>query len=90
VTPTAAGVTVGGRLLLADAARGISNAQIVLIDQNGQTRAARTNPFGYFSFRDVSAGQTYIISASHKLYRFTPQVLNVTEEMTDLSLVGRP
>jgi hypothetical protein len=47
-----------------------------------------TSPFGYYRFDDVRTGATYIISASAKSYRFTPIVVNVTDELTGLDLTA--
>ena len=43
--------------------RGAAGAQIVMIDQSGEPRYARTNLFGYYRFAEVAAGETYIINA---------------------------
>lgn len=87
--PTAASVTIGGRVLDIRG-RGINRARVNLTDQNGETRAALTNSFGFYYFADVSAGQTYIFSVRHKQYTFAPQVLNVTEEIGDLNFTAQP
>jgi hypothetical protein len=55
---------------------------------NGETRTVTTNPFGYFFFTDVPAGETYIFSVSHKRYSFSPQVLTVTEETNNLNFIA--
>jgi hypothetical protein len=83
--PTAASVSVGGRVLFgSELLRGISNAQVTLTDQNGQTRTVRTNSFGYFYFESVPVGETYIISATHKCHQFAPQVVSLNEELNNL------
>ena len=83
LTPTAANVSVGGRVLTSDGI-GISKVRISIADQSGETRRAMTNSFGYYNFDEVPAGQTYVIAASHKRYLFGPQVLTVTENITNL------
>ncbi|MCY7345948.1 MAG: carboxypeptidase-like regulatory domain-containing protein [Pyrinomonadaceae bacterium] len=80
--PTAADVSVGGRVL--NGKRGIASAQVVLTDQNGNARTALTNPFGYFRFENVPVGETYIVSVRDKRYEFAPQVVSLTEEFTNL------
>ncbi|HEX8367991.1 MAG TPA: right-handed parallel beta-helix repeat-containing protein [Pyrinomonadaceae bacterium] len=89
--PTAASVSVGGRVLTADG-RGIYKARISLTDATGETRTALTNPLGSFRFGNVPAGQTYIITTQHKSYRFVSptQVLSVSEELSDVDFTASP
>lgn len=85
--PTAAGVSISGRVSVGG--RGLTNAVVYLTDQNGETRAARTSTFGYFRFEDVAAGETYIVQVVSKRYFFTPQVLSVSEDITNLTLTAQ-
>jgi hypothetical protein len=82
-TPTAAMVSVGGRVITADG-RGLANALVYLTDQTGETRTARTSPFGYYRFEEIPAGETYVVSVRHKRYQFAPQMVAVQEELTGL------
>jgi len=70
--------------------RGASGAQIVMIDQSGEPRYARTNLFGYYRFAEVAAGETYIITAKGKRYEFSPpaQVINVNEDTVDINFIA--
>ena len=47
-----------------------------------------TNNFGYFRFADVQAGENYLISGSAKGLQFTPQLITVTESISNLELIG--
>jgi hypothetical protein len=89
--PTAAGVSVGGQVLTANNT-GVSGARVALIGGNGETRIAMTNPFGYFRFDSVQAGQTYIISVQSKRNHFvnSTQVISVVDEIRDLVFVALP
>lgn len=51
-----------------------------------------TNSFGYFSFTEIPAGDTYIFSAGAKRYQFSEptRVLNVSEDVTDLNFTALP
>ena len=91
LAPTAAMVAISGQALTSES-RGISKARISLIDGSGATRTALTNPFGYFRFDDVEAGQTYIISVQSKRYQFAneTQVVFVGDEITDLTFNALP
>lgn len=83
LAPTAAAVSVSGRVLTPDG-RGLINAFVNLTDSSGSTRSARTTAFGYYRFDEVAAGQTYILNVSSKRYQFTAQVLSVTEDLENL------
>jgi CSLREA domain-containing protein len=83
LAPTAASVSVSGRVL-ADGV-GVYGAVVTMTDAFGVTRSARTNPFGYYSFTEVPAGATYIFNVFSKQYSFSPQVVTVFDEMTDLN-----
>jgi len=86
---TAATVSVSGRVMTASG-RGIRNVYIMLTDSNGNSRLAVSTSFGYYSFADVPAGETYIISARGKRYTFSQpsQVLNITEDTEDVDFIA--
>ncbi len=86
--PTAAGVSVSGRVLISAAGRGLVNASVVLTDQAGVTRRVPTGRFGYYRFDDVQSGQTYIITIASRRYQFEPQVINVTDNLTNIDFIG--
>lgn len=79
---TAAGATVSGQVTTGR--RGLNRAIVYLQGQDGSMRIMRTNPFGYFQFEDVEAGQTYIVSVMSKRYQFVPQVITVTGALDNL------
>lgn len=89
--PVLAGeVLVAGRVL---DNRGfpISNATVTI--SGGpltQPRTFTTSGFGYFQFRNVSVGNTYVISVMSGRYSFDQpaQVISVNDEQTDLLFVG--
>jgi hypothetical protein len=87
--PTAANVSVGGRVL-DSAGRGIRNAQVSLIDQAGIVRRTRSSTFGYFRFDDIEAGQSVIVSVSANRYRFTTQtqLIDLVDNVTDVDFVA--
>lgn len=85
---SASSVSVSGRVSTNDG-RGLINAYVTLTDPQGATKIARTSTFGYFRFDDVEVGQNYIVSISSKRFQFTPQVVSVTDEITDLTFVAQ-
>ncbi len=86
--PSAASVSVSGRVL-SPGGSGVSRAIVYLTDQQGTTLTARTNSFGCFRFREVEVGQTYIFSVVSKKYQFMPQVIAVTEEISELNFTAQ-
>jgi WD40 repeat protein len=91
LAPTAANVSVGGRVLTANG-QGIRNARVTLTDANGATRTAITGSFGYYRFDDVEVGQTYIVSVRSKRFQFSNPTLVITlmDELTDLTFTALP
>ena len=81
---TASGASVSGRVTNGN--RGIARARVILTGSNGETRTATTNSFGYFSLSEVEAGQIYVVNVISKSYTFTPQIITVNEDLTDLNL----
>ncbi len=81
--PTAANISIGGRVLNANG-RAIPRAIISVTNQNGEQQTARTNPFGYYRFSEIPAGQTYVITVVSKRYTFASSlVFSAIENLTD-------
>ncbi len=62
---------------------------VTLTDTTGETRFAMTNPFGFYRFGEVSLGETYFLSVSHKRYQFAPQGLTLTGEVNGLNFIAQ-
>ena len=86
--PTSANVTISGRVLTTE---GISlrNATVHLTDSEGRVRTSRSSSFGYYRFEDVEAGRTYVIAVNSKRFTFTPRILTVTEELSNVDLIAQ-
>ncbi|MCE7962352.1 MAG: carboxypeptidase regulatory-like domain-containing protein, partial [Acidobacteria bacterium ACB1] len=67
---------------------GVSGAVVTLTSAGGEIRRARTSPFGYFSFKEVPAGETYVLAVASKRYWFTPRTVNVGDNIDDLRIVA--
>jgi hypothetical protein len=85
--PTSASVTVTGRILSPQGA--VSQAVVSLADQNGVTRTAISNGFGYYRFENVTVGQSYMFNVRSKRYQFAPRIVTVLEEMEDLNFTAQ-
>ncbi|MBS1795693.1 MAG: carboxypeptidase regulatory-like domain-containing protein, partial [Acidobacteria bacterium] len=90
-TPTAAGVAVGGRIV-DQAGRGLAGVTVTLTAGDGRTKSVRTNNFGRFRFDDVTVGETCVIAAANRKYRFEPasQVVTVDDARDDLVFTAAP
>ncbi len=87
--PTAANVSINGKVTNENG-RGISRTIVSLTDINGNIRTATTNPFGYYRFADIEAGQNYTLVANRKGYQFgnNPRVINVSDNIEGENFVG--
>lgn len=85
---TAASVQVSGRVLTAEG-RGVRGARVSLVDTNGVSRIVNSGPRGEYIFDDVEPGKTYIISAASRRFTFTPQVIQITDDLTNFDLVAQ-
>lgn len=91
LVPTAAAVSVAGRVLSSDG-MGISRAAVTLTDSAGNVRSATTSSFGYYKFDEVPAGQAYVLTVNNKRYFFadSPRVVSVQESLADVDFVASP
>ena len=87
--PTAAAVSVSGRVTTSSG-QGVSNARVFITDSGGNARLAITSSFGYYRFDNVAAGEIYIIAVSAKRYTFTPQALQVNDNLANVDFVASP
>jgi len=90
IGPTAAGVSLGGRVLTADG-RGVQNARIVVTGGAlSEPRYAVTGTFGYYHFEDLPAGQTYVVTINSKRFTFASpsRVVNVTDNVADIDFIA--
>lgn len=91
VPTTAAGATISGRVTDATG-RGIARARLVLTGGPfAQPVYATTNPFGYYSFSDLPAGNAYVVTVSSKRYAFEQpaRLVNLGEDLTEINFVGQ-
>lgn len=86
VVASAANASIGGRVLTANG-RGISKAWVE-ISGGTLTQPLRvlTNPFGYYNFSDLAAGQAYTISVVSKGNTFTQptRIITLGDDLTDV------
>ncbi|QYO65786.1 carboxypeptidase regulatory-like domain-containing protein [Leptolyngbya sp. 7M] len=88
--PTAAGASLSGRVASQNGT-GIRNVTVSLFGGGLEAPlTTTTNSFGYYSFSDVPAGQTYIITASSKRHSFynPTQVVTLDGDLSDLDFIA--
>ncbi len=83
----ASSVTVSGRVTT-PGGQNLRNALVSMIDSAGVRRTATTSSFGLYSFDGVRTGETYTMTVGSKRYRFTPKVLQVDTNLTNVDFVG--
>jgi hypothetical protein len=88
-SPTAAGVSVGGRVRDANG-QAIRGAAVRLTDMTGTVWTTVSNSFGFYNFPQITAGATYTVEAASKRYTFTPstRVISVGDAINDLDFIA--
>jgi hypothetical protein len=92
LAPTAAHVSVSGRVLTENG-NGIRSVRVTLAGGSlTSPRQTLTSSFGYFTFDDIEAGHTYIITVSAKRFTFAQptQAVSVLDNVTDIAFVAQP
>ncbi len=90
---TAAYTSVGGRV--ADGfGQGVSRARLTITDVNtGETQTAVTNSLGYYRFDELTVGEFYVVTVSHRKFTFVENnhsfVLNDAIENLDFTSLER-
>lgn len=84
VAPTAAGVSITGRVMFSG--RGVGGAIVVIALGDGTIRHARTNAFGNFNFDDLLVGQTVLIDVQSRRHNFAPQLISLSDSLSGLEL----
>jgi len=62
---------------------------MTLTDADSNSVEVFTNTAGFYVFEDVTAGETYTLTAQVKFFTFTPQVLMVEDNMEGVNFVGQ-
>jgi hypothetical protein len=87
VAAAAASATVSGQVLSANLTP-VRNAVVTISNMSGVVESARTNNFGYFTLTNIPPGQGYTLNVIAKQYTFTPQNINVTGDVTGVTITA--
>lgn len=85
LVPTAAGARLSGRVLTPEN-RGLSGATVVLTDSSGKDLTVQTGTFGNFSFENLPAGESFVITVRSKRYQYSPQLVELASDLDGLRL----
>lgn len=80
-------ITAQGRVVTSNN-RGLSGADVSIVDADGVVRSTLTSSAGYFSFGDLPGGRTYTVRISSKRYRFSPRTMVLSDNTTFEDFVG--
>jgi hypothetical protein len=81
------GATISGRVTTA-AGQGLRNATVTIIDTAGNRRTTVTSSFGAYQFEGLEVGRDYLLTVASKRFRFATRIVNLTENLSDVNLVG--
>ncbi len=87
--PSAATVAVQGRILTPQG-RGIGRATIRITGTNGLSRNVLSSSFGYYSFGNLEAGQSYVITVAKKGFAFNSQAVAVNDNLSGVDFTAIP
>ncbi|NOT47741.1 MAG: carboxypeptidase regulatory-like domain-containing protein [Acidobacteria bacterium] len=88
--PTAADGSISGRVVNSEG-NPVPRARITLVNgSSGETRMAMTNSFGYYQFSELDVNEFYLLSVSHKRYRFdeAQRAISLFDNLTDVDFVA--
>ncbi len=87
--PTAAGVSVGGRVLNSTG-RAIRGVAVTLWDDMGNSRQAVSSSSGFYTFGNVEVNRTYILSAFSPRYVFSSasRFITVMDSVSNMDFVA--
>ena len=88
-SPAAQNVSVSGRVMRSNG-QGIGGVYVVITDSGGISRYTLTGSFGYYNFDNVVAGGTYTVEAASKRFTFTPQTLQINDNLSNLDFTALP
>lgn len=91
LAPTAAQVSLSGRVRNSKGAGIIRRVRVRLIDTfTGTERTVQTNPFGYYQFEELEVGHFYIIRAESNNFAFTPDsyAFSLLEDRENVDFTG--
>ena len=81
------GATLSGRVLTAGG-QGLRNATVTILDAAGNRRTTVTSSFGAYQFEGLELGSPYLVTVTSKRYRFATRMVNLSENLSGVDLIG--
>ncbi len=91
-SPSAAPASISGRVV-DSFGTGIGGARLTVMDAaTGQLFNARSNPFGYYSFTGLEAGNFYVMNITHKTYQFADdtRTFSLQDDIVGVDFIANP
>jgi Carboxypeptidase regulatory-like domain len=82
-------VIVSGRVTTSSG-RAVSNARVSITDPTNNVRTTMTNPTGYYRFYGVLTGGMHTFGVASKRYTFTPQSIQINDNLSGVNFVSTP
>lgn len=90
LVPTAAGVSVSGKVLTLNNDQGVRGSLVTISDLANFSRTVSTGTFGRFRFEGIIVGKTYLVSVQSRRYVFADQLITINDSIADLQFIGQP
>jgi hypothetical protein len=87
--PVVATTSVSGRVTTSGG-RPVSRAWVGVTGTGGELYWTFSNNFGYFRIQGITPGAGYMIGAYSKEYTFTPQAIDISNNVTGVSIAANP
>ncbi len=84
---TSASVSISGRVINAKGL-GVRNAQVWMIDSEGNKKTVMTSSLGYYSFTDAEAGNFYILGVTSRRYRFQTRAVSASDSISNFDFLA--
>lgn len=85
--PTAANVSISGRVT-DFRGRALPRVRLMITAEDGSVVTTLSSDMGYFQFDEIESGFTYILTAASKSHSFSPRIISLNEEVSDLNIVA--
>lgn len=92
LVPTAAAVSLSGRVFSGKGSGIIRNARVFLFDTTtGIERDTQTNESGFYRFEELEIGRLYIVQATSQRYTFTPDnyIIELLDNRDEVNFTGQ-
>ncbi len=88
VSAAAENGAISGRLL-DPRGQGVARTRVTVTDTQGNERSVNTSTLGYFQVSDLRVGETYVVTAASRRYRFAAQAVSITDgNAVELVMIG--